>query len=78
MLTATLLSTFLGIALILLLIQLYNKLFMLKEPMADHKYLIAAAITVVLALALERVFVSRLHITFFERLRQKDVTPNKS
>ena len=69
--------TVMGIALVLLLIQLYDKLFLAKEPAAQHLYLITAAGIVVLVLVLERVFVSRLHITFFERLREKH-TPKKS
>jgi hypothetical protein len=39
--------------------------------------LIVAAAVVTLALILERVFVSRLHVTFFQRLREKD-SPKKS
>lgn len=64
--------TVMGIALVLLLIQLYAKLILAKEPFSQHPYLIATAVIVILALALERVFVSRLHITFFQRLREKD------
>ena len=63
--------TVMGIALVLLLLQIYSKLLLAKETVAQHPYLIAAAGIVVLALVLERVFVSRLHITFFERLREK-------
>ncbi len=70
--------TVMGVALILLLIQLYEKLFRLKEPAADHKMLIASAVIVVLALALERLLVSKLHITFFERLREKHTPSQKS
>ena len=70
--------TVMGVALILLLIQLYDKLFRLKEPAADHKMLIASAVVVVLALALERLLVSKLHITFFERLREKHTPSQKS
>ena len=70
--------TVMGIALILILIRLYSKIFLAKESVADEKYLIAAGVIVVLALILERVFVSRLHITFFERLREKHVPQKKS
>ena len=70
--------TAMGIALVLLLIQLYAKLFVAKEPLAHETSLIVATGVVLLALVLERVFVSRLHITFFERLRQKHVPKKKS
>ena len=70
--------TVMGIALVLLLIQIYDKLFVLKQAAADHKFLIGSAVAVVLALLLERVFVSKLHISFFERLREKNVPLNKS
>jgi hypothetical protein len=63
--------TVMGIALILLLIRLYAKVFLAKEALADQLPLLVAAGLVVLALVAERVFVSRLHITFFERLREK-------
>lgn len=66
-----------GILLMLMMIQLYDKLFLAKEPAAQEMPLIIAAAVVTLALVLERVFVSRLHITFFQRLREKD-TPKKS
>ena len=66
-----------GILLMLMMIRLYDKLFLAKEPVAHEMPLIVAAVIVTLALALERVFVSRLHITFFERLREKDVHKNK-
>jgi protein-S-isoprenylcysteine O-methyltransferase Ste14 len=62
-----------GIALMVMLIHLYDDLLLAKEPLSDEIPLIIAAVIVALALALERVFVSRLHITFFERLREKDV-----
>ena len=68
--------TVMGVALVLMLIRLYTKLFLAKVAPADEKLLIAAIVVVVLALVLERVFVSRLHITFFERLREKH-TPQK-
>jgi hypothetical protein len=67
-----------GIFLMLMLIQLYDKLFLAKEPAAHEMPLIIATVIVTLALILERIFVSRLHITFFERLREKDVSKNKS
>jgi len=60
-----------GIFLMLLMIHLYDELFLAKEPVAHEIPLIIATAILVLALALERVFVSRLHITFFERLREK-------
>ncbi len=66
-----------GIVLMLLLIQLYQKLFIVKESLAQETPLIVATVIVVLALVLERVFVSRLHITFFERLREIDVHKKK-
>lgn len=62
-----------GIFLMLMLIHLYDKLFLAKEPLSHEIPLIIATLIVVLALVLERVLVSRLHITFFERLREKDV-----
>ncbi|MFH1209069.1 MAG: isoprenylcysteine carboxylmethyltransferase family protein [Candidatus Omnitrophota bacterium] len=65
-----------GIFLMLMMIHLYDELFLAKEPVAHEMPLIIATMILVLALALERVFVSRLHITFFERLREKD-TPKK-
>lgn len=70
--------TVMGIALVLMLIRLYAKIFLAKAAPAEEKYLIAAAVVVVLALVLERVFVSRLHITFFERLREKHTPEKKS
>ncbi len=69
--------TVLGIALMAMLIHLYDELFIAKEPLAQETSLIVATVLVVLILALERVFVSRLHITFFERLREKDVHAKK-
>ena len=66
--------TVMGIALILMLIHLYNALILIKEPASQEMPLIITTAIVVLALILERVFVSRLHITFFERLREKDVS----
>jgi phosphoglycerol transferase MdoB-like AlkP superfamily enzyme len=65
-----------GILLMLMIIYLYEKLFLAKEPVTHEMPLIVATVIVALALVLERVFVSRLHITFFERLREKD-TPKK-
>ena len=62
-----------GIVLMLMLIRLYDKLFLAKEALSQQTPLIIATVIVALALVLERVFVSRLHITFFERLREKDV-----
>ena len=66
-----------GIFLILMLIHLYDELFLAKEPVSHQIPLIIMAVIVTLALALERVFVSRLHITFFERLREKDAPKKK-
>ena len=66
-----------GIALMLMLIHLYDQLFVAKEPVAGEIPLIIATGGVALALVLERVFVSRLHITFFERLREKDIHAKK-
>ncbi|MFH1799561.1 MAG: isoprenylcysteine carboxylmethyltransferase family protein [Candidatus Omnitrophota bacterium] len=60
-----------GIFLMLMMIHLYDELFLAKEPVAHQMPLIIATVILVLALALERIFVSRLHITFFERLREK-------
>ncbi|MFA7255157.1 MAG: isoprenylcysteine carboxylmethyltransferase family protein [Candidatus Omnitrophota bacterium] len=60
-----------GIFLMLMLIHLYDELFLAKEPLSQEIPLIGLTGVVVLALVLERVFVSRLHITFFERLREK-------
>jgi protein-S-isoprenylcysteine O-methyltransferase Ste14 len=60
-----------GILLMLMMIHLYDELFLAKEPVAHQMPLIIATGVLVLALVLERVFVSRLHITFFERLREK-------
>jgi len=65
-----------GILLMLMTIHLYDELFLAKEPVTHETPLIVATVIVALALVLERVFVSRLHITFFERLREKD-TPKK-
>ena len=65
-----------GIFLILMLIHLYEELFLAKEPTTQQIPLIIATVIVALALALERIFVSRLHITFFERLREKDAPKN--
>jgi protein-S-isoprenylcysteine O-methyltransferase Ste14/uncharacterized membrane protein (DUF485 family) len=65
-----------GIFLMLMMIQLYDKLFLAKKPAAEEMPLIIATGILVLALVLERVFVSRLHITFFERLREKDAPKN--
>jgi len=66
-----------GIFIILMLIHLYDELFLAKEPVSHQIPLIIMAVIVTLALALERVFVSRLHITFFERLREKDAPKKK-
>lgn len=63
--------TVLGVALMVILIHLYDELFLAKEPLSHETSLIIAAAIVALVLILERVFVSRLHITFFERLREK-------
>ncbi len=68
--------TVLGIILMTILIHLYDDLFLSKEPVAHEIPLIIAAVAVILILVLERVFVSKLHITFFERLREKH-TPKK-
>ncbi len=65
-----------GIFLMIMMIHLYDELFLAKEPVAHQVPLIIATVIVALALALERVFVSRLHITFFERLREKH-TPKR-
>lgn len=65
-----------GILLMLMMIRLYDALFLAKEPASQEMPLIVAASVVALALVLERVFVSRLHITFFERLREKDTPKN--
>lgn len=62
-----------GILLMFTLIHLYDDLVISKEPLSEEIPLIIIAVVITLALALERVFVSRLHITFFERLREKDV-----
>ena len=69
--------TVMGIALMAILIHLYDDLFLAKEPLSHETPLIIAALIVTLALALERVFVSRLHITFFERLREKHSSGKK-
>ena len=69
--------TVLGIALMLMLIHLYDEFFLAKEPIAHQTPLVVVTVIVTLALVLERVFVSRLHITFFERLREKHVPKNK-
>jgi len=61
-----------GILLMLMMIHLYDELFIAKEPVTHEIPLIVVTVIVALALVLERVFVSRLHITFFERLREKD------
>jgi protein-S-isoprenylcysteine O-methyltransferase Ste14 len=63
--------TVLGIALMVMLIHLYDEILIAKEPVSHQIPLLIAAVIVALILALERVFVSRLHITFFERLREK-------
>jgi protein-S-isoprenylcysteine O-methyltransferase Ste14 len=67
-----------GIFLMIMLIHLYDEVFLAKEPLAQEIPLIIATVIVALALVLERVFVSRLHITFFERLREKHTPKNKS
>lgn len=69
--------TVLGIVLMTMLIHLYDEIFLEKEPVAHQMRLIIMAGIVILALALERVFVSRLHITFFERLREKHSVEKK-
>lgn len=66
-----------GILLMVMMIHLYDDLFLAKESIAQEVPLIIATVIVALALALERVFVSRLHITFFERLREKYPTKKK-
>ena len=70
--------TVLGIILMTLIIHLYDEVFLSKEAWSDQKGLIFAVVIVTLVLALERVFVSRLHITFFERLRQKHGPDSKN
>lgn len=70
--------TVLGIALMLMLIHLYDEIFLAKEPLDHEISLIIVTVIVALVLALERVFVSRLHITFFERLREKHTPKKKS
>jgi protein-S-isoprenylcysteine O-methyltransferase Ste14 len=70
--------TVLGIALMVLLIHLYDDLFLAKEPLAEEIPLLIAAGVVILTLVLERILVSRLHITFFERLREKHPSGKKS
>ena len=70
--------TVLGITLMILLIHLYDDLFLAKESFDKEMPLIIAAVIVILALALERIFVSRLHITFFERLKEKHRPQKKS
>ena len=67
-----------GILLLLMIVHLCGELFLAKESLANETPLIVATVIVTLALILERVFVSRLHITFFERLREKDVLKKKS
>jgi len=69
--------TMAGIALMVMMIHLYDDLFLAKEPLSQEIPLIIATVVLALALALERVFVSRLHITFFERLREIDVHKKK-
>lgn len=70
--------TVLGIALMVLLIHLYDDFFIAKEPLAEEIPLLIAAGAIILVLVLERIFVSRLHITFFERLREKHPSGKKS
>ena len=70
--------TVLGIALMVMLIHLYDDLFLSKEPLTEETPLLIATGIVILALALERILVSRLHITFFERLREKHPSGKKS
>jgi protein-S-isoprenylcysteine O-methyltransferase Ste14 len=70
--------TVLGIALVLMLIHLYDELFLAKEPLEHQTILIVITAIVALALVLERIFVSRLHITFFERLRERDAPKKNS
>jgi len=67
-----------GIFLMTMIIHLYDELFLAKEPIAHETPLILATMIVALALVLERIFISQLHITFFKRLREKDVHENKS
>lgn len=67
-----------GILLMLMLIHLYDRLFLAKVSLEQETPLIVATVVVALALILERVFVSRLHVTFFERLREIDVNKKKS
>jgi protein-S-isoprenylcysteine O-methyltransferase Ste14 len=70
--------TVLGITLMVLLIRLYDELILEKESFAHEKPLIVAALIVILLLVVERLFVSRIHINFFERLRAKFFPPKKS
>lgn len=63
--------TVMGIMLVAMLIHLYDEIILAKEPVGDQLPLIIITLVVILLLVAERVFVSRLHITFFERLRQK-------
>jgi protein-S-isoprenylcysteine O-methyltransferase Ste14 len=67
-----------GIFLMIMLIHLYDELFLAKEPLSQEIPLLVVTVAIALALALERVFVSRLHITFFERLREKHSPKKKS
>jgi protein-S-isoprenylcysteine O-methyltransferase Ste14 len=67
-----------GVLLVLTLIHLYDELFLAKESVSQEIPLIIVTVVIALALVLERVFVSRLHITFFERLREIDVHKKKS
>lgn len=60
-----------GVFLMAMMIHLYAELMVEKEPLSHEIPLLVATGIVILALVLERVFVSRLHITFFERLREK-------
>jgi protein-S-isoprenylcysteine O-methyltransferase Ste14 len=59
-----------GILLIFMLVHLYDEFFLAKEPLAHQMPLLIVTGIVTLALVLERIFVSRLHITFFKRLRE--------
>lgn len=60
-----------GIFLMIMLIHLYDKLFLAKEPVSHQLSLLVATGIVSVALMLERFFVSRLHVTFLKRIFEK-------
>lgn len=70
--------TVLGIMLIAMLIHLYDEIILAKESVGDQLPLLLVTLAVILVLALERLFISRLHVNFFKRLFEKHHDTKKS